>query len=61
MQIAKQVYGINVADNAMIFFQRRHAKPTSQGASMLNPDSRKLGKEDFCYALPAKTKGQCRA
>jgi serine/threonine-protein kinase HipA len=61
MQIAKQVYGINVAENAMIFFKdgspayitkRFDVKPDA------SPDSvgkTKLGKEDFA-TLAGKTK-----
>ncbi len=54
MQIAKQVYGINVAANAMIFF--RDGSPAYITKRFdVKPDGTKWGKEDFA-TLAGKTK-----
>ncbi len=54
MQIAKQVYGLSVADNAMIFF--KDAAPAYITKRFdVKPDGTKWGKEDFA-TLAGKTK-----
>ena len=54
MQLAKQVYGINVAENAMIFF--RDGSPAYITKRFdVKPDGTKWGKEDFA-TLAGKTK-----
>lgn len=59
MQIAKQVYGIHVAENAMIFF--KDASPAYITKRFdVKPDGAKLGKEDFA-TLAGKTKDNAGA
>jgi serine/threonine-protein kinase HipA len=54
MQIAKQVYGINTAENAIIFF--RDGSPAYVTKRFdVKPDGTKWGKEDFA-TLAGKTK-----
>ncbi|HEX4950143.1 MAG TPA: HipA domain-containing protein [Blastocatellia bacterium] len=53
MQIARQVYGLNTAENALIFF--RDGTPAYITKRFdVNPDGSKRGKEDFA-ALAGKT------
>lgn len=54
MQIAKQVYGINVAANAMIFFKDGSPAYTTKRFDV-KTDGTKWGKEDFA-TLAGKTK-----
>ncbi len=54
MQIAKQVYGINVAENAMIFFKDGSPAYITKRFDV-KPDGTKWGKEDFA-TLAGKTK-----
>jgi serine/threonine-protein kinase HipA len=54
MQIAKQVYGINVAENAMIFFKDGSPAYITKRFDV-KPDGTKRGKEDFA-TLTGKTK-----
>ena len=54
MQIAKQVYGINVAENAMIFFKDGSPAYITKRFDV-KPDRTKWGKEDFA-TLAGKTK-----
>jgi serine/threonine-protein kinase HipA len=54
MQIAKQVYGINVAENAMIFFKDGSPAYITKRFDV-KPDGKKRGKEDFA-TLAGKTK-----
>jgi serine/threonine-protein kinase HipA len=54
MQIAKQVYGMNVAENAMIFFKNGSPAYISKRFDVKEERS-KWGKEDFA-ALSGKTK-----
>lgn len=54
MQLAKQVYGINVAENAMIFFQDGSPAYITKRFDV-KPDGSKWGKEDFA-TLAGKTK-----
>jgi len=54
MQIAKQVYGINVAENAMIFFKNGSPAYITKRFDV-KPDGLKWGKEDFA-TLAGKTK-----
>lgn len=54
MQIAKQVYGIHVAENAMIFFKDGSPAYITKRFDV-KPDGAKLGKEDFA-TLAGKTK-----
>jgi serine/threonine-protein kinase HipA len=54
MQIAKQVYGINVAENAMIFFKDGSPAYITKRFDV-KPDGTKRGKEDFA-TLAGKTK-----
>ncbi len=59
MQIAKQVYGINTADNAMIFF--RDGTPTYITKRFdVKKDGSKWGKEDFA-SLAGRTKDNAGA
>ena len=54
MQIAKQVYGINTAENAIIFFKDGSPAYVTKRFDV-KPDGSKLGKEDFA-TLAGKTK-----
>lgn len=54
MQIAKQVYGINVAENAMIFFKDGSPAYITKRFDV-KPEGTKWGKEDFA-TLAGKTK-----
>jgi serine/threonine-protein kinase HipA len=54
MQIAKQVYGINVAENAVIFFKDGSPAYITKRFDV-KPDGTKWGKEDFA-TLTGKTK-----
>ena len=54
MQIAKQVYGINTAENALIFFKNGDPAYITKRFDV-KPDGTKLGKEDFA-SLAGKTK-----
>lgn len=54
MQIARQVYGINTAENAMIFFKDGTPAYITKRFDV-KPDGGKLGKEDFA-TLAGKTK-----
>ncbi|MCC5945642.1 MAG: HipA domain-containing protein [Bernardetiaceae bacterium] len=54
MQIAKQVYGINTAENALIFFQNGSPAYITKRFD-IKDDGSKLGKEDFA-TLAGKTK-----
>lgn len=54
MQIAKQVYGINVAENAMIFFKDGSPAYITKRFDV-KPDGTKWGEEDFA-TLAGKTK-----
>ena len=54
MQIAKQLYGINSAENAMIFFKNGSPAYITKRFD-IRPDGTKLGKEDFA-SLAGKTK-----
>jgi serine/threonine-protein kinase HipA len=54
MQIAKQVYGINVAENAMIFFKDGSPAYITKRFD-IKPDGTKRGKEDFA-TLAGNTK-----
>ena len=54
MQIAKQVYGINIAENAMIFFKDGSPAYITKRFDV-KPDGTKWGKEDFA-TLAGKTK-----
>ncbi len=54
MQIAKQVYGINTAENAMIFFKNGSPAYITKRFDV-KPDGTKWGKEDFA-SLAGKTK-----
>ena len=54
MQIAKQVYGINTAENALIFFNNGDPAYITKRFDV-KPDGTKLGKEDFA-SLAGKTK-----
>lgn len=54
MQIAKQVYGMNVAENAMIFFQDGSPAYVTKRFDVKS-DGSKWGKEDFA-TLAGKTK-----
>lgn len=54
MQIAKQVYGINSAENAIIFFKDGSPAYVTKRFDV-KPDGTKLGKEDFA-TLAGKTK-----
>jgi serine/threonine-protein kinase HipA len=54
MQIAKQVYGISVAENAMIFFKDGSPAYLTKRFDV-RPDGTKWGKEDFA-TLAGKTK-----
>ncbi len=54
MQIAKQVYGINTAGNALIFFKNGDPAYITKRFDV-KPDGTKLGKEDFA-SLAGKTK-----
>ncbi len=54
MQIAKQVYGLLVADNAMIFFKDGSPSYITKRFDV-KPDGTKWGKEDFA-TLAGKTK-----
>ncbi|MDZ4757795.1 MAG: HipA domain-containing protein [Bacteroidota bacterium] len=62
MQIAKQVYGINTADNALIFFNdgepayitRRFDLPASKAGAKVANEKTKWGQEDFA-SLSEKT------
>lgn len=54
MQIAKQVYGINTAENAMIFFKNGTPAYITKRFDV-KPDGSKWGKEDFA-SLAGKTK-----
>jgi serine/threonine-protein kinase HipA len=53
MQIARQVYNINTAENAMIFFKNGEPAYITKRFD-LKPDGGKLGKEDFA-SLAGKT------
>jgi serine/threonine-protein kinase HipA len=54
MQIARQVYGINTAENAMIFFKNGDPAYITKRFDVKN-DNTKCGKEDFA-SLAGKTK-----
>ncbi len=54
MQIARQVYGINTAENAMIFFKNGDPAYITKRFDVRN-DNTKWGKEDFA-SLAGKTK-----
>jgi len=54
MQIAKQVYGIKIAENALIFFKNGEPAYITKRFD-IKPDGTKLGKEDFA-SLAGKTK-----
>jgi len=54
MQIAKQVYGINTAENAIIFFKNGSPAYITKRFDV-KPDGTKWGKEDFA-SLVGKTK-----
>jgi serine/threonine-protein kinase HipA len=54
MQIAKQVYGINTAENAMVFFKNGSPAYITKRFD-IKEDGRKLGVEDFA-SLAGKTK-----
>ncbi len=54
MQIAKQVFGINSAENGLIFFRNGEAAYITKRFDV-NPAGNKLGKEDFA-SLAGKTK-----
>lgn len=54
MQIAKQVYGITTAENAIIFFKDGSPAYVTKRFDV-KPDGSKLGKEDFA-SLAGKTK-----
>lgn len=54
MQIAKQVYGINTAENALVFFKNGSPAYITKRFDMQN-NGEKLGKEDFA-TLAGKTK-----
>ncbi len=54
MQIAKQVYGINMAENALIFFKDGSPAYLTKRFDV-KPDGTKWGKEDFA-SLAGKTK-----
>lgn len=59
MQIAKQVYGLNTAECAMIFF--RDGSPAYITKRFdVKDDGSKLGKEDFA-SLAGKSKRHCRS
>ncbi|MBS1811236.1 MAG: HipA domain-containing protein [Acidobacteria bacterium] len=53
MQIARQVYGLNTAENALIFFQDGTPAYITKRFDV-NPDGSKRGKEDFA-SLAGKT------
>lgn len=55
MQLAKQVYGINVAENAMIFFKDGSPAYITKRFDVKQQDGTKWGKEDFA-TLAGKTK-----
>ena len=59
MQIAKQVYGINTAENAMIFFENGTPAYITKRFDV-KKDGSKLGKEDFA-SLAGKTKDNAGA
>jgi serine/threonine-protein kinase HipA len=59
MQIARQVYGINTAENAMIFFKDGTPAYITKRFDV-KPDGEKLGKEDFA-SLAGKTKDNAGA
>lgn len=59
MQIAKQVYGINTAENALIFFKNGSPAYITKRFDV-KPDGSKWGKEDFA-SLAEKTKDNAGA
>jgi serine/threonine-protein kinase HipA len=59
LQIAKQVYGINTAENAMIFFKNGSPAFITKRFDVKD-DGSKLGKEDFA-SLAGKTKDNAGA
>ena len=59
MQIAKQVYGINTAENAIIFFKNGTPAYITKRFDV-KPDGTKWGKEDFA-SLAGKTKDNAGA
>jgi len=59
MQIAKQLYGINTAENAMIFFKNGSPAYITKRFDV-KPNGTKLGKEDFA-SLAGKTKDNAGA
>jgi serine/threonine-protein kinase HipA len=59
MQIARQVFGINTAENAMIFFKDGTPAYITKRFDV-KPDGEKLGKEDFA-SLAGKTKDNAGA
>ena len=59
MQIAKQVYGLNTAENALIFFRNGSPAYITKRFDVKN-DGSKLGKEDFA-SLAGKTKDNAGA
>jgi serine/threonine-protein kinase HipA len=58
MQIAKQVYGINTAENAMIFFKDGTPAYITRRFDV-KKEGEKWGKEDFA-SLSGKTKESLR-
>jgi serine/threonine-protein kinase HipA len=59
MQIARQVYGINTAENALIFFKDGTPAYITKRFDV-KPDGKKWGKEDFA-SLAGKTKDNAGA
>ncbi|MDR2835512.1 MAG: HipA domain-containing protein [Bacteroidales bacterium] len=59
MQIARQVYGINTAENAMVFFKDGTPSYITKRFDV-KPDGEKWGKEDFA-SLAEKTKDNAGA
>ncbi len=59
MQIAKQIYGINTAENAMVFFKNGSPAYITKRFDVKGKDE-KLGKEDFA-TLAEKTKDNAGA